>query len=214
MEEKSIGQNIQDLRLNKSYTIEELAMKLNIPPQVLVDWEADYGGPNGDQMMQLVNIFNVTYNELAGRVNKTTWSFQDTSIMASLVIGLFMLVGQIYGFKAQGVSFFELIGNVFQSPSLISRISLVLVVYRGIIILMTFFTIILLVSLFLSRQNPQRYKYYHNQRVLKANIALFGLSIFYVMFVVGVGLVNLNSILLAILGAVPFIFLQFMNKGV
>ena len=152
METKSLGQNIQALRQERNLSLDELSSKLKISSEVLSDWERDYGGPNGDQMMQLVDVFNVSYNEIAGRVNKTVWSKKDIALMTNLWLGIFLLFQKLIVIDKVGYTFFEIIKLFGQSLPLSIAVLLLLV--------FTSLSLYLIVRLFLSIQNPSKYKFH------------------------------------------------------
>lgn len=199
MATNSIGQNIKALREKASLTQEELALKLNISLNVLVDWEVDYGGPNGDQMMLLVDIFNVSYNEIAGRVNKTTWSLQDGITMASLSVGIVMFFQTVFITKDKGYSLIQLWLNLLNK-----EMGSVFIGMTGILV--GAFFISLLVMLFLSRQNPRRFTFHGNPTVaLLCTLLLISVGALLLLFN-SYGELTIYSWILLVASALPLFF--------
>lgn len=180
METNTLGQNIKELREKRGLTVEELGARMNVKPEHISDWERDWGGPNGDQMMELVDIFNVSYNEIAGRVNKTYWSLQDILIMAALTLSVVMsfqplLINQ----DGTGFSLYNLILNGFGKGSPFELLFFIALLLGANI---TY----LLVQLFLSIQNTKIYQYYG---LLYAKVASVTLLLLVLIFA---GVVSMN----------------------
>ena len=169
METNSIGQSIKALREKASLTQEELALKMDIPLDVLIDWEVDYGGPNGDQMMQLVDVFNVSYNELAGRVNKTTWSLKDGLIMGSLALGVVAFFQPILTTTDGSFNLIQLWLRLFAGSNGALTLGFT-AIFSGASFLA------LLVMMFLSLQNPKKYTYHGNPSVALVSVLLLILT--------------------------------------
>lgn len=200
MDNKTIGQNIKELRTKKGLSHDELSDLMKVPANVLVDWERDYGGPNGDQMMQLVNIFNVSYNEIAGRVNKPSWSISDIVIMVSLAIILFQFFKPLFITDSTSFNMIALWGTFFTQsvPVFVSLLSIGLGAC----------TISLLVMLFLFIQNPKRFQFYGNTIVNLLVTILFVLSGLFIYPLVKGNSFGLNQIVLVVAAMVPFIVTQ------
>lgn len=198
METKSIGENIKALRIEHDMTHEQLAEKLNIPLNVLIDWEIDYGGPNGDQMMQLVDIFNVTYNELAGRINKTVLSRGDIAIMASLTLMFLSMVQPIL----KGFNLFQ-IPNAFMNQDVSFMILLSAI---GILVSTVFHVI----GLFLFIQNPRRYQFYTKDGFKFSSLLLTGFTILALIGTVGKSSIGIYYVIFMICGLaqLPLYLLQ------
>ncbi|HPN61265.1 MAG TPA: helix-turn-helix transcriptional regulator [Bacilli bacterium] len=60
----SIGSNIKDLRKKRKLSQIELANKLNIEREVLVNWEHNLEIPNETQIMQIASILGVAYSDI------------------------------------------------------------------------------------------------------------------------------------------------------
>lgn len=59
-----LGKNIYNLRVKKGYTQEQLAAKLNVSRQTIYKWEANIAIPRADHVMQIVQLFKISYDEL------------------------------------------------------------------------------------------------------------------------------------------------------
>ena len=59
-----LGNNIYNLRVKKGYTQEQLAAKLNVSRQTIYKWEANIAIPRADHVMQIVQLFKISYDEL------------------------------------------------------------------------------------------------------------------------------------------------------
>lgn len=199
METNSIGQNIKALREKASLTHEELAEKLNIPTSVLIDWEVDYGGPNGDQMMHLVDIFNVSYNELAGRVNKTSWSLKDGLIMGFLTFGVFLFFQPIYKGGEASLNLIQLTLGMFKSNN-----GSFLMGLSSLFVGLCFLT--LLVGMFLSRQNPKRYLYHGNSTIALVSVLLLIFTGILAVLLNTYGDITIITWILLLCAAMPLFF--------
>ncbi len=208
MEEYSIGTNIKNLRVKHDMTHEELASKLNIPVNVLEDWEIDYGGPNGDQMMHLVDIFNVSYNQLAGRVNKTVWSTADILTMLPLALGIFMFFQPLLLDGTTPVvkySILNIIVNFWGHPSPGTVVLL-------LSILSSFGFTFLLVMMFLTRQNPKQYQYFGNASVLLISVLLAVITVGLGGLIIMNYTASIQTYLFMLCGSLPTVFyLRFKN---
>ena len=59
-----LGNNIYNLRVKRGYTQEQLAAKLNVSRQTIYKWEANIAIPRADHVMQIVQLFKISYDEL------------------------------------------------------------------------------------------------------------------------------------------------------
>jgi len=59
-----LGKNIYNLRIKKGITQEQLAAKLNVSRQTIYKWEANIAIPRADHVMQIVQLFQISYDEL------------------------------------------------------------------------------------------------------------------------------------------------------
>lgn len=67
---ESFGNRLAALRKSRGLTQEDLAERLNISPQAVSKWENDLTSPDLDTLSQLAEIFEVSADELLGRVRK------------------------------------------------------------------------------------------------------------------------------------------------
>lgn len=91
MNDKTLGEKIKHYRKEYDISIETFSTEMGVSAKVIEMWEDDFGGPNGDQLIRMAGLFNVSFNELVGRVNRPEWHLKDVLIMGSLVIALFLL---------------------------------------------------------------------------------------------------------------------------
>ena len=61
---QKIGEKIAKYRKLKGYTQEQLAAKLNVSRQTIYKWEANIAIPRADHVMQIVQLFKISYDEL------------------------------------------------------------------------------------------------------------------------------------------------------
>ena len=66
----NFGAKLQSLRKERGYTQDALAEKLNISPQAVSKWENGATSPDMDTLVKLADIFDVSLDELMGRVVK------------------------------------------------------------------------------------------------------------------------------------------------
>ncbi len=59
-----LGDNIYKLRIKHGYSQEQLAAKLNVSRQTIYKWEANIAIPRADNIMMIVQIFKISYDEL------------------------------------------------------------------------------------------------------------------------------------------------------
>ncbi len=59
-----LGKNIYNLRVKRGYSQEQLAAKLNVSRQTIYKWESNIAIPRADNIMMLVELFKISYDEL------------------------------------------------------------------------------------------------------------------------------------------------------
>lgn len=59
-----LGKNIQYFRIKNNLTQEQLSDKLDVSRQTIYKWETGMAIPRGDNIMNLVQLFNITYDQL------------------------------------------------------------------------------------------------------------------------------------------------------
>ena len=59
-----LGNNIYNLRVKRGYTQEQLAAKLNVSRQTIYKWESNIAIPRADNIMMMVKLFKISYDEL------------------------------------------------------------------------------------------------------------------------------------------------------
>jgi transcriptional regulator with XRE-family HTH domain len=65
-----LGKNIYNLRVKKGYSQEQLAAKINVSRQTIYKWESNIAIPRADHIMQLVELFKISYDELFANVKE------------------------------------------------------------------------------------------------------------------------------------------------
>ena len=70
---ESLGQRLQRFRKRANLTQEEVATKLNIPPQAISKWENDVSAPDISLLGEIADMFGVTVDELLGRQPQTIY---------------------------------------------------------------------------------------------------------------------------------------------
>ena len=63
-----LGYNVQLFRMEKHLSQEELAEKCNVSRQAVTKWEQEESTPTLEKLMLLADIFDVSLDELVGRV--------------------------------------------------------------------------------------------------------------------------------------------------
>lgn len=63
---------IKELRIKNSISQKNLAKKMGVSSQTILNWENGIFEPRIDQLIQLADIFNVTIDYLVERKNKVT----------------------------------------------------------------------------------------------------------------------------------------------
>lgn len=69
-----IGENIQKFRKELNLSQEELAERCGVSRQAVTKWEADESIPALEKLVLLADIFEITIDELVGRVEHNTHS--------------------------------------------------------------------------------------------------------------------------------------------
>ena len=59
-----LGKNIYNLRIKSGYSQEQLAAKLNVSRQTIYKWESNIAVPRADNIMMIVQLFKISYDEL------------------------------------------------------------------------------------------------------------------------------------------------------
>lgn len=59
-----LGKNIYNLRIKNGFSQEQLAAKLNVSRQTIYKWESNIAVPRADNIMLLVQVFKISYNDL------------------------------------------------------------------------------------------------------------------------------------------------------
>lgn len=59
-----LGKNIYNLRVSHKYSQEQLAALLNVSRQTIYKWESNISVPRADNIMMLVQLFGISYDEL------------------------------------------------------------------------------------------------------------------------------------------------------
>ena len=59
-----LGKNIYFQRIKRGYSQEQLAAKLNVSRQTIYKWESNIAIPRADNIMMMVKVFEITYDEM------------------------------------------------------------------------------------------------------------------------------------------------------
>ena len=59
-----LGRNIYLQRIKRGYSQEQLAAKLNVSRQTIYKWESNIAIPRADNIMMMVKVFEITYDEV------------------------------------------------------------------------------------------------------------------------------------------------------
>lgn len=76
MTHNTIGRNIRKLRKHNNMTQEQLAQKLNMKRQTLSNYEIGKRVPDIYELIVIADIFDITLDELVGRMKYQTRSGQ------------------------------------------------------------------------------------------------------------------------------------------
>ena len=63
MEKEEIGRKIKELRTTNNLAQEELSCRLGISKQALKKWESGRSCPNGDNLIRICELFNISVDE-------------------------------------------------------------------------------------------------------------------------------------------------------
>lgn len=63
---KTVGQIIREKRIERSWSLAQLAMKIGADPSTISKWETQNRTPNKKFVKKLVKLFNCTIDELFG----------------------------------------------------------------------------------------------------------------------------------------------------
>lgn len=66
----TVAENIKEARMAKRYTQKELADLLHVKPATISSWEVGRNEPSISMLKKLSSLLNVSFDELAGVVNK------------------------------------------------------------------------------------------------------------------------------------------------
>ena len=67
---ETFGSRLAGFRKMRGLTQEDLAERLHLSPQAVSKWENDLTSPDLDTLAQLAEIFNISTDELLGRIKK------------------------------------------------------------------------------------------------------------------------------------------------
>ena len=59
-----LGKNIYKQRVKHGYSQEQMAAKLNVSRQTIYKWESNIAIPRADNIMMMVKLFQISYDEL------------------------------------------------------------------------------------------------------------------------------------------------------
>ena len=62
-----LNENIKELRKNKGYSQEQLALRLNVVRQTVSKWEKGLSVPDAELLTDLADVLDVTVSELLGK---------------------------------------------------------------------------------------------------------------------------------------------------
>lgn len=69
-----LGDNIQFFRKKESFSQEELAEKCNVSRQAVTKWEAGESTPSIEKLITLVEIYDISLDELVGKAENNLYS--------------------------------------------------------------------------------------------------------------------------------------------
>lgn len=99
----SIGQKIYELRTAKNMSQGDLANELDVSRQSVSKWETDAAVPDLDKLIKLADVFEVSLDELTGRVisqssmTKEHVEAKSTGITQQQIIGCILFVASLVG---------------------------------------------------------------------------------------------------------------------
>ena len=59
-----LGKNIYKQRIKRGYSQEQMALRLNVSRQTIYKWESNIAIPRADNIMMMVRLFEISYDEL------------------------------------------------------------------------------------------------------------------------------------------------------
>lgn len=59
-----LGRNIHNQRVKHGYSQEQMAARLNVSRQTIYKWESNIAIPRADNIMMMVKLFKISYDEL------------------------------------------------------------------------------------------------------------------------------------------------------
>jgi len=59
-----LGKNIYKQRIKRGYSQEQMASRLNVSRQTIYKWESNIAIPRADNIMMMVRLFEISYDEL------------------------------------------------------------------------------------------------------------------------------------------------------
>ncbi|MBQ6811539.1 MAG: helix-turn-helix transcriptional regulator [Agathobacter sp.] len=62
-----LSENLKELRKNKGYSQEQLAVRLNVVRQTVSKWEKGLSVPDAQMLMEIAEVFDVPVSELLGK---------------------------------------------------------------------------------------------------------------------------------------------------
>ena len=80
-----LGNNIKNLRKQKGFTQEELAIRLNVVRQTVSKWEKGYSVPDADILEKISDVFEVTVGDLLGKEVYENRNADDITIQLSRI---------------------------------------------------------------------------------------------------------------------------------
>lgn len=83
--ENIFGKNLRRIRESKNLTLKQLAEKLNITFQSVEKWEKGATMPNGKRLIELVEVLNISQNDLY-RVENTVEDNQELYVMGEPMV--------------------------------------------------------------------------------------------------------------------------------
>ena len=60
----SLGERLLNLRKEKHLSQEEVADKINVSRQTIYKWESNIAIPRADNIMMMVKVFGISYDEM------------------------------------------------------------------------------------------------------------------------------------------------------
>lgn len=97
MDNNTIGRNIKIERKRKGFSQERLAEMIGVSRQTIVNWENGKGMPILENIEEMCKVFNVSYEELTGKVyikDESTQSDKNSAVEADKDESSFLNVSQ------------------------------------------------------------------------------------------------------------------------